>query len=127
VRQLPAFAHAGTDELLTQMESYPGVPMLTTNMIDSLDEAVMRRIDFKVKLDYPKPEQVRALLDRLRWRLMTPNLANRRYDMYKYNLWVRINSFQTADAYTWADNDISAKALGEAMSGVGNVLGYWRE
>jgi transitional endoplasmic reticulum ATPase len=53
-----------TNELLTQMESYPGVLVLTTNMIDSLDEAVMRRIDFKVKLDCLKPEQVRALLVR---------------------------------------------------------------
>ena len=47
--------------------------------------------------------------------------------MYKYKLWVRINSFQTVDAYVWADDDLSAKLLGEAMYGVGNVLGYWRE
>ncbi len=47
--------------------------------------------------------------------------------MYKYKLWVRINSFQTADAYIWADDDLSAKALGEAMYGEGNILGYWRE
>jgi len=47
--------------------------------------------------------------------------------MYKYKLWVRINDYQTLNAYVWADNDYSAKMLGEAQYGQGNVLGYWRE
>ena len=47
--------------------------------------------------------------------------------MYKYKLWVRINDYQTLNAYVWADNDYSAKMLGEAQYGQGNVLGFWRE
>jgi hypothetical protein len=47
--------------------------------------------------------------------------------MYKYKLWVRINDYQTLNAYVWADDDYSAKMLGEAQYGQGNVLGYWRD
>ena len=47
--------------------------------------------------------------------------------MTRYKLWVRINDFQTANTYIWADNDLEARSLGEAQYGVGNVLGYWRE
>ena len=47
--------------------------------------------------------------------------------MYKYKLWIRINEYQTLNAYVWADDDYSAKMLGEAQYGQGNVLGYWRE
>lgn len=47
--------------------------------------------------------------------------------MYKYKLWIRINEYQTLNAYVWADDDYSAKMLGEAQYGQGNVLGYWRD
>ena len=47
--------------------------------------------------------------------------------MTRYKLWVRLNDFQTAYTYIWADNDLEARLLGEAQYGVGNVLGYWRE
>lgn len=47
--------------------------------------------------------------------------------MTRYRLWVRINDFQTANTYIWADNDLEARLVGEAQYGVGNVLGYWRE
>ena len=46
--------------------------------------------------------------------------------MYKYSLWVRINSLQTANTVVFADNDWAAKQLGEAQYGAGNVLGYTR-
>jgi len=46
--------------------------------------------------------------------------------MYQYQLWVRINQTQTANTVVYADNDYSAKALGEAQYGSGNVLSYTR-
>lgn len=46
--------------------------------------------------------------------------------MYKYQLWVRINDYQTANTIVWAENDYAAKLLGEAQYGVGNVLNYTR-
>jgi hypothetical protein len=46
--------------------------------------------------------------------------------MYKYQLWVRINQTQTANTVVFASNDYSAKQLGEAQYGAGNVLNYTR-
>ena len=46
--------------------------------------------------------------------------------MYKYQLWIRVNPYQTLYAYVWADDDYSAKLLGEAQYGIGNVLNYTR-
>ena len=44
--------------------------------------------------------------------------------MKQYQLWVRINAYQTANTIVYADNDYAAKLLGEAQYGVGNVLSY---
>jgi hypothetical protein len=46
--------------------------------------------------------------------------------MYRYKLWIRIDSLSTADAYIYADNDAQAKMIAEAQYGVGNVLNYTR-
>ena len=46
--------------------------------------------------------------------------------MYRYQLWVRINDFQTAHTIVYAENDYAAKQLGEAQYGIGNVLNYTR-
>lgn len=46
--------------------------------------------------------------------------------MYKYKLWVSINSYQTAETIVYANNDYEAKLLGEAQYGVGNILNYTR-
>ncbi len=46
--------------------------------------------------------------------------------MYRYQLWVRLNSSQTAHTIIFADNDLQAKMLGESQYGSGNVLGYTR-
>lgn len=46
--------------------------------------------------------------------------------MYKYRLWVRINSLQTAETIVFANTDYEAKLLGEAQYGAGNVLNYTR-
>ena len=46
--------------------------------------------------------------------------------MYKYAIWVRINDYQTANTFVWANNDYEAKMLAEAQYGTGNVLNYTR-
>ena len=46
--------------------------------------------------------------------------------MYRYNIWVRLNQFQTANTVINADNDWQAKMIAEAQYGVGNVLNYMR-
>ena len=45
------------NEMLTQMESFEGIFIATTNLIDALDAASLRRFDLKAKFDYLRPEQ----------------------------------------------------------------------
>src|SRR5262249_49163191 len=45
------------NEMLTQMEAFEGIFIASTNLIDSLDEAAMRRFDARVRLDYLAPGQ----------------------------------------------------------------------
>lgn len=52
------------NEMLTQMESFSGVFMASTNLMDDLDPAALRRFDLKVRFDFLKPEQAWELLRR---------------------------------------------------------------
>ncbi|HQY39071.1 MAG TPA: ATP-binding protein, partial [Giesbergeria sp.] len=52
------------NEMLTQMEAFGGVFIASTNLMQGLDAASLRRFDLKVKLDYLRPEQAWALLQR---------------------------------------------------------------
>jgi SpoVK/Ycf46/Vps4 family AAA+-type ATPase len=54
----------GVNEMLTQMESFPGVFIASTNLMDGLDQASLRRFDLKAKLDFLKPDQAAGLLRR---------------------------------------------------------------
>ena len=53
------------NEMLTQMERFEGVFIASTNLMDGLDPATLRRFDLKLKFDYLKPEQARTLF--LKW------------------------------------------------------------
>ena len=44
--------------------------------------------------------------------------------MKQYMLWVRIDTYRTANTIVFANSDYEAKLLGEAQYGVGNVLHY---
>jgi hypothetical protein len=44
--------------------------------------------------------------------------------MNKYLMWVRINAYQTASTFVYAENGWVAKQLAEAQYGVGMVLNY---
>ncbi len=46
------------NELLTQMEAFEDIFICSTNLVDDLDAASIRRFDFKIKFDYMTPEQV---------------------------------------------------------------------
>ncbi len=52
------------NEMLTQMESYAGVFIASTNLVEGLDEAALRRFDLKVKFDFLRAEQAWQLLRR---------------------------------------------------------------
>ncbi|TQE98862.1 MAG: AAA family ATPase [Spiribacter salinus] len=51
-----------TNELLVQIENFAGILLATTNRVDSLDCAVMRRFDLKVEFLPLAPEPLRDLL-----------------------------------------------------------------
>ena len=46
--------------------------------------------------------------------------------MYAYQVWIRINPYQTANIVIRASNDYEAKMLAESQYGSGNVLNYTR-
>ena len=52
------------NEMLTQMESFGGVFIASTNLMGSLDQAALRRFDLKVKFDYLRTGQAWELLER---------------------------------------------------------------
>ena len=45
------------NELLTQIEQFKGLFFCTTNLMETLDQASLRRFDLKIKFDYLKPDQ----------------------------------------------------------------------
>lgn len=51
------------NEMLTQMEAYDGVFIASTNLMDGLDQAALRRFDLKVKFGYLRPAQARDLFE----------------------------------------------------------------
>lgn len=53
------------NELLTQMEAFDGVFIASTNHLDMLDAAALRRFDFKIKFDFLTRIQRRALVERV--------------------------------------------------------------
>ena len=46
-----------TNEMLCQLESFKGVFIASTNLMEKLDTAALRRFDLKVRFDYLRPEQ----------------------------------------------------------------------
>ena len=52
------------NEMLTQMEAFSGIFMASTNRLDGLDEAALRRFDLKVGFDFLSPPRTRALAER---------------------------------------------------------------
>jgi AAA+ superfamily predicted ATPase len=52
------------NEMLTQIESYSGVFLASTNLMHGLDQAALRRFDLKVKFDFLQPAQAAELLRR---------------------------------------------------------------
>jgi len=51
------------NEMLTQMEAFPGVFIASTNLMEGLDQAALRRFDLKVKFGYLRPAQAWDLFE----------------------------------------------------------------
>lgn len=50
--------------MLTQMESFPGIFIASTNLMDDLDQAALRRFDLKLKFDFLLSDQAWSLFNR---------------------------------------------------------------
>ena len=49
-------------ELLTQMERFRGTFIASTNLMDGIEPAALRRFDLKLRIDYMKGSQLEQLL-----------------------------------------------------------------
>lgn len=69
------------NEMLTQMESFSGVFVASTNLMEGLDQAALRRFDLKAKFDFLRAEQAWELLlrccNQLKLSTPTPELRAR--------------------------------------------------
>lgn len=65
------------NEMLTQLEAYPGLVFATTNLFKGMDAAAMRRFDLKVQFKPPTAQQLEVLLHKVGTQLKTtgPNAA----------------------------------------------------
>ena len=61
------YANMEVNLLLQEIERYDGITVLTTNLFGNLDEALQRRIQFRVTFPFPEPEE-RANI----WKILTP-------------------------------------------------------
>lgn len=52
------------NEMLTRMESFPGFFIASTNLMDGLDQAALRRFDLKVRFDFLRADQAWLLFNR---------------------------------------------------------------
>lgn len=67
------------NELLTQMEAFDGIFVCTTNLMEKLDQACLRRFAFKMRFDYLNPAQ--------RWTLFQSELARMGYGLCDEEHW----------------------------------------
>lgn len=76
------------NEMLTRMESFTGVFIASTNLMDGLDQAALRRFDLKVKLGFLKGPQALAMLRRycLELKLSCPNAEQEMQIMRLHNM-----------------------------------------
>ncbi|MDS4068570.1 MAG: ATP-binding protein [Candidatus Competibacter sp.] len=67
------------NELLTQMEAFDGIFIATTNRMESLDAASLRRFPWKIRFDWLKPGQ--------RWGLFAQEFARLNGDLTEAAAW----------------------------------------
>jgi ATP-dependent 26S proteasome regulatory subunit len=53
------------NEMLTRMESFSGIFIASTNLMEGIDAAALRRFDLKIRFGYLEPDQDALMLERL--------------------------------------------------------------
>ena len=62
------------NEMLVQMENFDGVFIATTNLMDNLDKASLRRFDLKLKFEYLQSEQAWKMFQEFSKELKLPEV-----------------------------------------------------
>lgn len=78
------------NELLTQLESYQGFFVCATNFMEHLDQAALRRFNFKIKFEYLSTTQVTNHFEQVT-KQITNNSPNQISDEIKLNLKKLVN------------------------------------
>jgi SpoVK/Ycf46/Vps4 family AAA+-type ATPase len=64
-RALHTWEATQVNELLQQLESFPGIAACTTNLLEDLDQAALRRFTFRIAFEHLPLDKARALFGRL--------------------------------------------------------------
>lgn len=65
-----------TNELLTQMENFKGILVCATNFSQNMDNAVMRRFNYKIKFDFLTADSKEKLFIKILGEKLSANLTN---------------------------------------------------
>jgi SpoVK/Ycf46/Vps4 family AAA+-type ATPase len=99
------------NELLTQIESFDGIFVCTTNLMNRLDQASLRRFAFKVKFDYLNSDQ--------RWKMFQNELTRMQGDIESFanlNLEKKVRNLCTLTPGDFAVVSRQVGMLGETPS-----------
>ena len=122
------------NEMLVQMENFDGVFIATTNLMDNLDKASLRRFDLKLEFDSLKPEQAWKMFKEFSKELKLPKVKQefkREIQSLKqltpgdFAAVVRQNRFRpitnVEDFIGRLENEIAVKNVS-----TGNIMGFIR-
>lgn len=72
------------NEMLTQIEKFEGLLVVSTNLMESLDPAALRRFDLKLHFDYLNAEQRRMAAIKQVEKLELPMLSEQESTQFEY-------------------------------------------
>lgn len=112
-----------TNEFLTQMERFRGILICTTNRVEDLDSASLRRLNHKIGFDYLTPEG-----NTIFYRLFLEDMANEPLDQIGTGKLKRLVNLAPGDFKVVRDryafypkNEINHKVLIEALETEANL------
>jgi len=111
------------NELLVQMEEFKGILIMSTNFMDHLDNAALRRFDFKIRFDYLDFDQCWAFFNRLLGMHQEQPFAAINVEGYESRL-KRLSLLTPGD---FATVERRAKVLAEPLSPESLMIGLEQE
>jgi len=100
------------NELLVQMEEFNGILIMSTNFMDHLDSAALRRFDFKIRFDYLDFDQSWSFFNRLLGMQQSKPFAAIKVEGYETRL-KRLSQLTPGD---FATVERRAKVLAEPLT-----------